>query len=162
MAVFVVVLLGVAVAAASESALPPALQALVNAAASNPAALAEEMREVSQATIAQDLGEWRAADGFVPRNASLPVVLAHGMGDSCFNGGFKSVTAAVGTKLNTYAVCIPTADSRIMDTIDGFLKTMDASVDEFARRVRADPKLAGGFNAMGLSQGNNLIRYALV
>ena len=45
-----------------------------------------------------------------------------------------------------------------MDTIDGFLKNMHASVDEFAKRVRNDPKLAGGFNAFGLSQGNNLIR----
>ena len=40
----------------------------------------------------------------------------------------------------------------------GFLKNMDASVDEFAKRVKSDPKLAGGFNAFGLSQGNNLIR----
>jgi len=35
---------------------------------------------------------------------------------------------------------------------------MDKSVDVFAAKVRADPKLAGGFNAFGLSQGNNLIR----
>ena len=35
---------------------------------------------------------------------------------------------------------------------------MDASVDVFAEGVKADPELAGGFNAFGLSQGNNLIR----
>ena len=35
---------------------------------------------------------------------------------------------------------------------------MDASVDVFAEKVAADPELAGGFNAFGLSQGNNLIR----
>jgi hypothetical protein len=34
---------------------------------------------------------------------------------------------------------------------------MDKSVDIFAKAVRADPKLAKGFNAFGLSQGNNLI-----
>ena len=43
-------------------------------------------------------------------------------------------------------------------SVNGFLMNMDKSVDEFARRVRADPKLAGGFSAIGLSQGNNLIR----
>eukprot|EP00965_Chrysotila_dentata_P067445 2232001-Pleurochrysis_carterae.AAC.1 len=57
-----------------------------------------------------------------------------------------------------YSVCLPTADNLIMDTIKGFLHTMDASVDDFAKRVRADPKLANGFNAFGLSQGNNIIR----
>merc|ERR1719476_40578 len=91
-------------------------------------------------------------------STSFPIVVAHGMGDSCFNPGMDSVTKYAGKTLNTYAVCIPTASSQIMDTIAGFLKNMDASVDEFAKRVRSDPKLAGGFNAFGLSQGNNLIR----
>jgi palmitoyl-protein thioesterase len=35
---------------------------------------------------------------------------------------------------------------------------MDSSVDVFAAKVKADPNLANGFNAFGLSQGNNLIR----
>merc|ERR1719482_1317639 len=80
------------------------------------------------------------------------------MGDSCFNPGFKSVTKAVGDKLSTYATCIPTGDNLISDTVNGFLLNMDKSVDVFAKKVRADPKLQGGFYAMGLSQGNNLIR----
>jgi palmitoyl-protein thioesterase len=32
------------------------------------------------------------------------------------------------------------------------------NVDIFAERVRSDPKLADGFNAIGFSQGNNIIR----
>ena len=32
------------------------------------------------------------------------------------------------------------------------------SVDVFAAKIRADPKLANGFNAVGFSQGNSLIR----
>jgi palmitoyl-protein thioesterase len=35
---------------------------------------------------------------------------------------------------------------------------MDKSVDVFAEKIRADPKLKGGFNAIGFSQGNSLIR----
>merc|ERR1719313_318406 len=80
------------------------------------------------------------------------------MGDSCFNPGFKSVTKAAGTRLGVYSVCIPTGDNVISDTLNGFLLNMDKSVDVFAKKVRADPKLANGFNAFGLSQGNNLIR----
>merc|ERR1712146_273921 len=33
-----------------------------------------------------------------------------------------------------------------------------ASVEYFAKRVDADPKLKNGFDAFGLSQGNNVIR----
>jgi palmitoyl-protein thioesterase len=40
----------------------------------------------------------------------------------------------------------------------GFLLNMDANVDVFAEKVRADPKLANGFNCIGLSQGNNICR----
>jgi len=35
---------------------------------------------------------------------------------------------------------------------------MDANVDYFAKEVAADPKLANGFYAVGLSQGNSVIR----
>ncbi len=139
-------------------ALPPHLARLVAIAASDPQAIFHEMRDFSKSTIMHDLGEWKSTAGFAPRNSSLPFVLAHGMGDSCFNPGMKSVTAAVGKKLNVYSTCKPTGDNVLMDTINGFLMNMDKSVDEFAKRVKADPKLKGGFNAMGLSQGNNLIR----
>merc|ERR1711907_428651 len=76
--------------------------------------------------------------------AALPLVVAHGMGDSCFNPGMKSVTQAAGNQLT--------------DTIDGFLLNMDKSVEAFKKRVDADPKLKNGFDAFGLSQGNNVIR----
>jgi len=130
---------------------------LVNYATTDPNAAATEMRSISDRTIVHDIGAWSPTQ-FAAKNASLPVVLAHGMGDSCFNSGFKSVTAAVASKLGVYATCIPTGSNAISDTINGFLMNMDKSVDVFAAKVRADPKLAGGFYAMGLSQGNNLIR----
>lgn len=70
----------------------------------------------------------------------------------------KSITKGIGKKTGSYAKCIPTANNIISDTIDGFLKNMDASVDVFAEKIRADTNLAGGFNAIGFSQGNSLIR----
>mmetsp|Transcript_11590 Transcript_11590/g.31021 ORF Transcript_11590/g.31021 Transcript_11590/m.31021 type:complete len:362 (+) Transcript_11590:72-1157(+) len=90
--------------------------------------------------------------------AALPTVTAHGIGDSCWNSGFKSVTRGIGAKTGTYARCVPTAGNIITDTIAGFLKNMDSSVDYFAAKIREDPKLQGGFNAIGFSQGNSLIR----
>jgi len=91
--------------------------------------------------------------------SNVPVVIAHGMGDSCFNSGIKSITRHISELLNnTYATCIPTGDTREKDTNNGFFLSMDASVEIFAGKVQADPALADGFQAMGFSQGNNVIR----
>merc|ERR1712110_924537 len=80
------------------------------------------------------------------------------MGDSCFEPGFASVTRAIAKRTGSYAKCIPTGGNIISDTINGFLMSMDKSVDIFAKKIQADPKLKGGFNAIGFSQGNSLIR----
>jgi len=140
----------------------PHLARLVERAEREPAVVAEELAAFSTATIMQPLvplmGLYRDQPARKVSNVSLPVVVAHGMGDSCFNAGMKSVTTAAGDHLGVYSTCIPTGDGRLRDTIDGFLMNMDKSVDVFAQKVKADPKLAGGFNAFGLSQGNNLIR----
>jgi len=90
--------------------------------------------------------------------AVLPTVTAHGMGDSCFNAGFKAVTSLVGNATGGYSVCVPTGDTKFSDTNRGFLYSMVKSVDTFAAKVQADPALAGGFNAVGFSQGNSIIR----
>ncbi|KAK3250801.1 hypothetical protein CYMTET_39835 [Cymbomonas tetramitiformis] len=133
----------------------PHLNAFLERAHQDPAGLARHLHQSSNATIANDV-----TVGTKKANAAdtLPVVVAHGMGDSCFNSGMKSITEASGNRLGVYATCIPTADNWITDTIGGFLKNMDKSVEYFAKRVRADPKLKNGFNAFGLSQGNNVIR----
>lgn len=133
----------------------PKLAAVIAKARTDPETLAEEIRTSPIAAIANEvaLPPARAAG-----NSTLPVVIAHGMGDSCFNAGMKSITAAAGSHLGVYSTCIPTGKNRITDTINGFLLSMDKSIDVFAEKIRADPKLAGGFDAFGLSQGNNLIR----
>jgi palmitoyl-protein thioesterase len=91
--------------------------------------------------------------------AGLPVVLAHGMGDSCFNSGMQHITGKVSELLGgVYTVCIPTGDSQSSDTKNGYFLSMDDSVDAFAAGVAADSNLQKGFHAIGFSQGNNVIR----
>ena len=60
--------------------------------------------------------------------------------------------------MGVYSVCIPTGDSWLNDTLNGFIMTMDENVDVFAQKVQEDPYLAKGFNCIGLSQGNNICR----
>eukprot|EP00316_Scyphosphaera_apsteinii_P024616 CAMPEP_0119315410 /NCGR_PEP_ID=MMETSP1333-20130426/35745_1 /TAXON_ID=418940 /ORGANISM="Scyphosphaera apsteinii, Strain RCC1455" /LENGTH=331 /DNA_ID=CAMNT_0007320761 /DNA_START=108 /DNA_END=1103 /DNA_ORIENTATION=- len=133
--------------------LSPKLHAFVHKAQANPKVMADELRESPLAAIAPVVGE-----GVPVAKSSLPIVTAHGMGDSCFNPGMDSITKYAGRTLGVYARCIPTGSNIITDTIYGFLMNMDRSVDVFAKAVKADPKLAGGFNAFGTSQGNNIIR----
>jgi len=86
------------------------------------------------------------------------VVFAHGMGDSCFNGGMQHITEKVSEMLGAYAVCIPTGDTQSEDTKNGYFLNMDASVEVFAAKVGRDENLRDGFHAIGFSQGNNVIR----
>ena len=98
-------------------------------------------------------------NGDVTKSQQLPVVFAHGMGDSCFNSGMKKITQYTSHLLNdVYTICIPTGKTQSEDTSNGYFLNMDASVDVFAKSVQDDPKLAGGFHAIGFSQGNNVIR----
>jgi palmitoyl-protein thioesterase len=89
----------------------------------------------------------------------LPVVLAHGMGDSCFNSGMQYVTKVISQWLgDVYTVCIPTGSTQQEDTKNGYFLNMDASVDVFQSAIALDPALSNGFHAIGFSQGNNVIR----
>jgi palmitoyl-protein thioesterase len=101
-------------------------------------------------------------DNTVPSssNPMIPVVMAHGMGDSCFNDGMQHVVQRISSLLGegVYSTCIPTGNTVTEDTNNGYFLNMDASVDVFATKVRADPALSKGFHAMGFSQGNNVIR----
>jgi len=89
----------------------------------------------------------------------LPVVFAHGMGDSCFNSGMKHIGEHTSDLLQgAYVVCIPTGDTQAEDTTNGYFLNMDKSVDVFAAKIASDPKLQNGFHAIGFSQGNNVLR----
>ena len=89
----------------------------------------------------------------------LPVVFAHGMGDTCFNNGMINIGNHTSSLLDdVYVTCIPTGDTKTEDTKNGYFLNMDASVDIFAQKISQDPKLQNGFHAIGFSQGNNVIR----
>jgi palmitoyl-protein thioesterase len=131
-----------------------------------PEALAQLIGEIPELravvpTFSESAGE-KAADAG-SSDSEFPFVLAHGMGDSCFNPGMKSITNAVGKHAGSflkpaYSTCIPTGDTQAKDTNNGFFLNMDKSVDVFAQKIMSDPKLAQGFYCIGFSQGNSLCR----
>jgi palmitoyl-protein thioesterase len=94
----------------------------------------------------------------VVADAALPVVVGHGMGDSCFNPGMKQITSEIGKRVNAYAACIPTGNNDIEDTINGFLMSVDKSIDVFAAKIRNDTNFKDGFNVFSLSQSGLIVR----
>jgi palmitoyl-protein thioesterase len=46
-------------------------------------------------------------------------------------------------------------DSATADTMHGFFGSVNAQIDEVCAKLSADPHLAGGFNAVGLSQAGH-------
>jgi palmitoyl-protein thioesterase len=80
------------------------------------------------------------------------------MGDSCFNDGMISIVHLVAQWTGRYTVCIPMGSNQQEDTSAGYFLNMEASVDKFAAIVQLDSNMKQGFHAIGLSQGNNIIR----
>lgn len=111
-------------------------------------------------------GQLDANDSSQLTSGALPVVMMHGMGDYAVNPmGMVPLKNLIAKTANTYvtsvAICskpsqLDNCDSE--DQSNGFFMTMDDQVEQFARVVKADPKLANGFNAVGFSQGNTIIR----
>nr|XP_023021953.1 palmitoyl-protein thioesterase 1-like [Leptinotarsa decemlineata] len=89
-----------------------------------------------------------------------PIVLWHGMGDSCC---FPFSLGALMEKLNAslpgvHTVSIRIGNNVIEDMENGFFKHPDKQIQEACAIVGADPLLAEGFNAIGLSQGAQFLR----
>jgi palmitoyl-protein thioesterase len=132
------------------------VQALVDLAKTTPEAIVDMLEEGDRYVV--PAFEVEDAD-VVESETATPIVTAHGMGDSCFNPiSMEKITKMIAQHMNAYAVCIPTGSSFASDTASGYLTGVEEAVDRFAKGIQADPKLAQGFDAVGFSQGNTLVR----
>ena len=81
--------------------------------------------------VGEELSTGVVAERFLrtEESGNMPVVLAHGMGDSCFNSGMQSLTKYASQLLgDVYGTCIPTGDSQHEDTINGYFKVRNCCV----------------------------------
>ena len=143
----------------------PTLCELLDRLEADPEGLASEMTEDARRRnilVGDDLRPPPQPRGIRLENHGgdqLPVVFAHGMGDSCFNSGMINIGTHTSDLLGgVYVVCIPTGETQAEDTTNGYFMNMDKSVDVFASKIASDPNLRNGFHAVGFSQGNNVIR----
>ena len=93
-------------------------------------------------------------------SAYLPVVQMHGMGDFAKDPkGMVPLKKAISEYLNgTYVTNIQIGANPIADIFNGFIMNLDDQVDYFASVVQSDVHLKLGFNAVGYSQGNLVVR----
>lgn len=90
-------------------------------------------------------------------STSLPVVLFHGLGDACSNGGFAKLTKNIEKGLNTYTTCIEIGNGGFTS----FFKDFQKQAEEGCRKLKEDPKLQGDIQVVGLSQGALIGRYII-
>lgn len=82
-----------------------------------------------------------------------PIVMVHGIGDSSTNPGFASMCESARRLTGAYVVCAPVANGW-----DSVTLSMKDQVQQLAKLVKSDSKLAGGFHAVGFSQGALVVR----
>jgi palmitoyl-protein thioesterase len=92
--------------------------------------------------------------------AALPVVIWHGMGDSCCNplsmGRIKKLIQQHIPGL--YVRSLEIGSNVVEDTENGFLMNVNKQVDMVCNKLKNDPKLSQGYNALGFSQGGQFLR----
>ncbi|XP_001977411.2 palmitoyl-protein thioesterase 1 isoform X1 [Drosophila erecta] len=90
----------------------------------------------------------------------LPVVLWHGMGDTCcvpFSLGSIMSLIVEQTK-GGYVRSLEIGGNVIMDWESGFFIHPNEQVDYVCKQLRLDERLAQGYNAIGFSQGGQFLR----
>uniref|UniRef100_A0A7G3AUY4 Palmitoyl-protein thioesterase 1 n=1 Tax=Lutzomyia longipalpis TaxID=7200 RepID=A0A7G3AUY4_LUTLO len=92
--------------------------------------------------------------------APLPVVLWHGMGDSCcFPFSLGSIKKLIEQQIpGIHVVSLKIGKSLIEDYESGFFVHPDKQIQEVCESLQNDPTLANGFNAIGFSQGSQFLR----
>merc|ERR1711862_276837 len=89
-----------------------------------------------------------------------PVVLWHGMGDNCclpFSMG--KIKKVIETEVpGAFVHSIQTGNNILEDEAEGFFGNANKQVDKACKTLKGIPELAGGFNAVGFSQGGQFMR----
>ncbi|XP_052089152.1 palmitoyl-protein thioesterase 1-like [Mytilus californianus] len=89
-----------------------------------------------------------------------PVVLWHGMGDSCCNplsmGSIKGLIEKQVSKV--YVKSLEIGDNIEEDTINGFFLNANTQISMVCEMLAKDSKLQNGYNAIGFSQGGQFLR----
>ncbi|CAF1073186.1 unnamed protein product [Adineta steineri] len=93
-------------------------------------------------------------------SGSPPVVLWHGMGDSCCNPlSLGTITKLLKTQLpGSYVSSLRIGSNIVEDTSNGFFMNANHQIDYACKLLNADKNLSQGYHAIGFSQGGQFFR----
>ncbi|KAL5241674.1 hypothetical protein ACI65C_009084 [Semiaphis heraclei] len=92
---------------------------------------------------------------------SPPVVLWHGMGDSCCNPlSLGRIIKVLQKNLgnDSYVKSLQIGKSFEQDVKNSFFMNVNLQVKDACNQISVDPKLSSGYNAIGFSQGAQFLR----
>jgi len=89
-----------------------------------------------------------------------PVVLWHGMGDTCCDPlSMGAIKRYIEKELpGVYVYSIEIGNNTVEDEANGFLMNVNDQIVEAHNKISNDSELAQGFNAVGFSQGGQFLR----
>ncbi|XP_040830224.1 palmitoyl-protein thioesterase 1 isoform X2 [Ochotona curzoniae] len=98
--------------------------------------------------------------GHVAPSAPLPLVIWHGMGDSCCNPlSMGAIKKMVEKKIpGIYVLSLEIGKTLLEDMENSFFLNVNSQVATACQILAKDPKLQKGYNAMGFSQGGQFLR----
>jgi len=94
------------------------------------------------------------------QNTTTPIILWHGMGDSCCNpmsmGAIKKLLEK--NIPQVYVLSLEIGKNVFEDTENGFFMNVNSQVEMVCQQLSKDDKLKDGYNAIGFSQGGQFLR----
>lgn len=92
------------------------------------------------------------------RDTPTPVVFYHGMGDTS-HGSIYSVQKHLEERIpGVYVMSIRMGNNTAEDLMSGYFMNLNDQVVDACRQLTADKRLSNGFNAIGFSQGGQILR----
>ncbi|CAG5101142.1 Similar to PPT1: Palmitoyl-protein thioesterase 1 (Macaca fascicularis) [Cotesia congregata] len=93
-------------------------------------------------------------------NNPTPVVLWHGMGDSCcFSFSLGAIKNIIEEEIpGIYVKSVKIGNNVIEDVENSYFKNVNEQIEEVCEDLANDPSLKDGYNAIGFSQGGQFLR----
>ncbi|CAH8462145.1 unnamed protein product [Dicrocoelium dendriticum] len=94
---------------------------------------------------------------YLTTSVQLPVILWHGMGDSCYHAGIQELVNLI-RDVGLQVQCISTGKGELQDLEDTYFKPIDQQINQVCDELLADPMMSEGVHMIGLSQGGLFVR----